>query len=103
MKTIQNNITEKQFEQQIHDLARRLGYKYYHTYRSKFSEPGYPDCTLLKNGRLIFAELKSEKGTPTDAQEEWLESLRRVPGVEVYLWKPGDWPTIVRILQKEDI
>ena len=100
---MQSEITEREFTQQVRDLAQLLGWTVYHTWVAIRSPKGFPDLVLVREQRLLFAELKSEKGTPTDAQEEWLESLRRVPGVEVYLFRPSDWPTIVRILQKEDI
>ena len=102
MLTIQNNITERDFTQQVRDLAQLLGWAVYHTWVAIRSPKGFPDLVMVRSPRLLFAELKSEKGTLTDAQVEWLEALRTVPGVEVYLWQPGDWDEIVRILKKED-
>lgn len=92
-------ITEKQFEAQIKDLALMFGWRYYHTWRSFHSPKGFPDCVLVKSHRLIFAELKSEKGKPTLEQEEWLSGLREVKGIEVYLWKPSGFDEIVEILE----
>ena len=91
-------VTEKDFEQQVHDLARRLGWKYYHTYRSKFSEPGFPDCVMVRGKRIIFAELKSENGKVSGAQQEWLEALSNVK--PTYLWRPSDFDTeIMEVLR----
>ena len=107
MREIDESISEKEFEQQVHDLARLLGYKYYHTYRSKFSEAGFPDCTLVRENddgtaRLLIFELKAEKGKVSAAQQGWLDLLGKVQGVGVYLFRPSDWPEIVEILQRKE-
>jgi len=91
-------IKEKAFEQQVHNLARSLGWLYYHTWRSKFSEPGFPDCVLVKGGRTIYAELKTEKGKVTTAQQQWLDALAAA-GNEVYLWRPSDYEEICGVLE----
>jgi hypothetical protein len=57
----------------------------------QWSPPGKPDLLLVKPGRLVFAELKSEKGTIRKPQREWLELLQTVPGVEVHIWRPRHW------------
>ncbi|WP_376793087.1 VRR-NUC domain-containing protein [Thermoflexus sp.] len=93
-------ISEKDFSQQVVDLARLLGWKVYRTWLSIRSPAGFPDLVLAKPGRpLILAELKTERGKLSPAQEEWLATLRQVPGIEVYVWRPGDWEEIVRVLR----
>ena len=96
-------ITEKQFEAQVKDLARLLGYKYYHTWRSIHSPAGFPDCVMVRNGTVIFAELKSDKGKLSQHQEEWIEALNKVSsvslGVQVYVWRPADFDRIVEVLR----
>lgn len=96
-------ITEKQFQQQVLQLAKLCGFRVYHTWLSIRSTAGFPDLVLCRDGRLIFAELKSDRGTPTAAQQEWLAALRKVKGVEVYLWRPADWEQIERVLQRDGI
>jgi hypothetical protein len=60
---------------------------------------GYPDLTLVRPGRLIFAELKSAQGKLTREQALWLSMLERsIPAVEVYTWYPADWSTIQEVL-----
>lgn len=90
---------EKDWSQTVYDAARRCGWRAYRVLRSKGSTPGVPDLMLLKPGRIIFAELKNEKGDPTAAQSEWLAELATVPGVETFLWRPQDWDAVSRILQ----
>lgn len=67
-------------------LARILGWKPYHTLRSKGSQPGYPDWTLARD-RLVFLELKTEVGKVSDAQRDWLTWLRDAGG-EAYVVRP---------------
>jgi len=90
-------ITEKAFEYQIKDLAKLFGWQYYHPFLSKWSERGFPDVTLLRPPRLIFAELKSDKGRLSPAQAHWLWELRKVPCAEVYIWRPRHIERIAEI------
>lgn len=92
-------LNEKQFLQALRDLARLLGWMEYHTYDSRRSTAGFPDLVLVRNGRIIFAELKVNRNRPTPAQQAWMEALRSCPQVEVYLWTPQDWDGIVATLR----
>jgi len=98
-------VSEKAFQQTVIDYAHLLGYLVYHTYDSRRSAFGFPDLVILgrrehgKPSRCIFAELKSEKGKTSPAQEAWLMELRACPGVECYVWRPRDWQEIVRVLE----
>jgi len=96
-------VTEKQFQRSVIDMARIAGWLAYHTYDSRRSEPGFPDLVLVKPPRLIFAELKSEKGRLTPAQRRWLARLRECRGIEVYLWRPRDWNSIVETLARAPV
>lgn len=91
-------ITERQFQQQIADLAKLFGWKYYHTWKSFHSPAGFPDCVLVRKERLVLAELKSEVGKVSPAQQEWLDAIR-LACKEVYLWRPSDWDELVEILR----
>jgi hypothetical protein len=59
---------------------------------------GWPDLVLVRPPRILFVELKSETGQLRPNQTEWLDVLRLLPQVEVYLWRPGDWDTVVETL-----
>lgn len=91
--TLQSNVTE---------FARSLGYLCYHTHDSRRSQPGFPDLVMVRAiaGRLIFAELKTERGKQSAAQREWERALRAGGQGEVYLWRPTDWLSgeITRVL-----
>lgn len=99
-QTLQRQISEKAFLQQLRDMAHAFGWLTYHTHDSRRSEHGFPDLALLhtKTFRLIFAELKVGKNKPSRAQVIWLDGINAA-GVDAYLWTPEDWPEIERILR----
>ena len=92
-------ITEKQFRQQIINLCKVLGYDVYFTWRSIHSPSGYPDLSIVKPPRLIFAELKIGKAKLTPFQEKWIQYFKDC-GVEAYVWRDYMWDEIVECLKK---
>jgi hypothetical protein len=98
-----DDILEKEWDATLFNsqrgLAPMLGWRLcYHTLRSKGSQSGFPDRVLVRE-RVIFVELKREKGKPTDSQIEWLDALAAA-GAEVYLWRPSDLDEIGLILRR---
>lgn len=91
-------ITEKQFSQQVADVAKTFGWLVYRTWNSQHSPKGFPDLCMVKGPLIIFAELKSKKGKTTPAQEQWLNALEYTPA-DVYLWRPGDLEEIIEVLR----
>ncbi len=83
-------MTEKELQQSIMTAARGCGWLVHHQTVALYSAAGMPDLVLCRPPRLIIAELKSDKGTPTEAQQLWLDTLAQVPGVEVHLWRPAN-------------
>lgn len=59
-------------------------------------DAGLPDLTLARDGVLLLAELKSDTGRPTDAQQKWLAAA----GPHGRLWAPRDWNAIVSELSR---
>jgi len=94
-------ITEREFQEQIRDLAKMFGWSYYHPFLSKWSERGWPDVCLLRPPRMILAELKSDKGKLSVYQARWLWELRKVGTIEVYIWRPRMIEHIAEILRQE--
>lgn len=90
--------TEAQFMAQVVRLAKLFGWRCYHTRRSKGSEAGFPDLVLVRRPRVLFVELKAERGSMTPQQHEWLQALGEC-GLEVYVWKPSSWPNIEKMLR----
>jgi hypothetical protein len=96
------DLTEQAWDAQLFRgpkaLARTLGWTSYHVLHSKGSAHGYPDRTCWRE-RVVFVELKSETGKPTDAQIATLTGLAKAGG-ECYLWRPRDLDEIAKVLSK---
>lgn len=58
---------------------------------------GHADLLLVRE-RIIYAELKSQKGGLRPDQVEWIRRMRYA-GAEVYVWRPSDRPEIERVLE----
>lgn len=104
-------LLEKDFQQQIIELAQLYGWKVAH-FRHAWSKDGkrchtpvqadgkgFPDLCMVKRVRIIFAEVKGDNGKMSAEQEEWLKKLYYV--AETYLWRPHDWERIQEILTRE--
>ena len=91
-------IKEKDFQAAVIDLARLFGWRPFWTWRSINSPEGEPDLRLVRPPRVIFAELKTEKGRLTAFQRSAGELLMLCPGIEYYLFRPRDWNEIVEVL-----
>lgn len=73
-----------------------VGWIAYHTLRSKGSEPGFPDWTLVRE-RVVFLELKTETGKPSPAQKFWISALLDA-SAEVYIARARDLQALSAIL-----
>ncbi len=92
------NLSEKDWQQVVLDLAGWRGWRGYHTHDSRRSAPGFPDLILCRGPRLLALELKRDGGRPTRPQLEWLHVLGQVPGVEARIVRPADWPAVQDLL-----
>lgn len=95
------DLLEKDFTKQIFETKKGLAYstgwqRVYHVFKSRNSPAGFPDWVLIRE-RIVYAELKREKGKPSPEQIRWLDDLVRAGG-EVYLWRPSDIEEISVIL-----
>ncbi len=106
-------VTEAAFQRTVVEYAHALGYLVYHqvdmgrkdpeTGRVSYSRrigPGFPDLVIAGHGRLIFAELKSQKGNLSNDQRRWAGVLLDA-AAQVYLWRPSDWEEIEKVLSKQ--
>jgi len=99
--------TEKDFARAFEDYLRIKGWRFAHFRPAQkqnghwvtamSGDAGFPDYVLVRNWRVVFVELKSEKGKPTIDQEVWLDALRAT-SAQVYVLKPSQWPLIESIL-----
>jgi len=101
-------ISERDFQSQVIDLARSCNWRLAHfrpgqtaggRWATQMSgDTGYPDLTLTRGDRLVFAELKSANGQATSQQVEWLQALGAVEHVSAQLWRPHDLDAIATLL-----
>ncbi|WP_309080292.1 VRR-NUC domain-containing protein [Zhihengliuella sp.] len=85
--------SEEKFQQEVLALAKATGWGLrYHTHDSRRSAAGFPDLVLVDpvRGRVLFRELKREKGKLTPDQVQWVTGLRAA-GVDAGTWRPSDW------------
>ncbi len=111
--TAELTLTERDFQQQIVELARIYGWEDFHVRagrtRDSWRVPGsgsmaagWPDLVLLHPDRrlLLFVEVKRSGGKTTPAQDRVLGLLGMLDDIaaETYVWRPEDWPFIERKL-----
>lgn len=81
------SMSERQLQDHVIALARRLGWLCYHTHDSRRSQPGFPDLVMVR-GRVLYRELKSSSGVVSPQQQVWLQQLQ-VAGADAGVWKPA--------------
>ena len=114
------------FQNSVVDLARRCKWFVFHDGDSRRSTgKGFPDLVMVRNGLLVFAELKREsealsknKNKWGESQETWRAALEEVecevqslsdnfhyenmttgpPNVRYFVWRPSQWDEIVSVL-----
>lgn len=100
---VARTMPEKTLQERVRQMAALFGWRYYHTHRSQHSPAGFPDVVAIRGHRLLFAELKTERGRLSEPQQRWLDDLQALaevvlifqsaPGsspIEVYTWRPSD-------------
>mgnify|MGYP001590122657 CR=1 FL=1 len=93
------DISEKDFQATVRELAETLGWVVFTTWNSRHSPAGEPDLRLVHphKRRMVWMELKREKGKLTSKQELAIHALQEA-GEEVHVFRPSDWDEIVRVL-----
>lgn len=81
-------MTERQLQDAIRDLCRRLGLLCYHTHDSRRSEAGFPDLVIVGR-RVLLRELKTDVGRASKPQLSWLLALEAA-GADAKVWRPAD-------------
>ena len=101
--------SEADLQKHVIELAELRGWRVYHARPAQTGKGwrtpvgsdtsvGFPDLVLVRQGRLLVVELKSEKGRVTPAQSEWLNALM-VAGATVYVFKPSMLDQILEVLR----
>lgn len=93
------DMTEKALTQAVVQLAQALGWTVFRTWLSLHSPSGEPDLRMVHpiKKRVVWAELKTEKGKLTLNQQDAIATLTQA-GAEVYVWRPSSWAHIEKVL-----
>ena len=91
---------EADFQASVMELAGVHGWLAFHPHDSRRSVAGFPDLTLVRANRLLFAEVKrSARHKLAEAQAAWLAALDQAEHVSAHVWRPSDWNEIERLLR----
>lgn len=100
-KALGDAMPEADLQREVIRLARMYGWRIHHSRPSidrsgKWStaitgDRGLPDLILVHNGqhRILFRELKREKGRVDPEQRAWMDALLNA-GVDTAVWRPRD-------------
>ena len=105
---------EKDFQAQVIHRAQFLGWRVFYIpdwvwnliipamakkrIKRDWAAPGFPDLVMVRRGRLVLAECKTNKGILRQPQKDWGDDLKQVDGVEYYVWRPRDQDQIEKTL-----
>lgn len=105
--TFDKTVSEKDFQQAITDYASFMQWTWVHqrpglTQRGRWitaisGQTGFPDLVLVRE-RVVFAEVKAERGRLSENQKLWRDALLEA-GAEWYMWRPRDWEEIQKVLR----
>lgn len=99
-------ISEAEFQSQVTQLAENLGWQWMHVVTTGTGhnfplrgtmKKGWPDLMLVRRERMIFAELKGERGLVTPLQQ-WCLAILDQAGAEAYVWRPSQLAEIAGCL-----
>ena len=91
------DMPEKDWQKVVIDTAHAFGWMVHHDRDARRSTgAGFPDLVIVRE-RILFVELKSEKGKLKEGQESWRDALC-LAGAEWHLWRPSDWEQVQAIL-----
>ena len=99
-------MSEADFQANVIDAAMKLGWQVHAERPARTAkgwrtaiqgDSGFPDLVLCR-GRVLFRELKSERGVLSEAQIEWHERLLAA-GADWAVWRPSMMDGIVEELQ----
>jgi hypothetical protein len=93
---LDRQISEAELQQNIITLARRCGYYVFHSWSSLHSERGMPDLIIVAD-RLIFMEVKTERGRLSREQRDVIHRLRAA-GCLALVVRPSMWSQIENML-----
>ena len=79
------------------------GWLVHHIFGGKGQDAGFPDVVAVheRTGRLLVAELKTERGKVTESQARWLRAFAADPLAGVYVLRPSDHHELLDVIEEE--
>ena len=114
IQSLRDAWSETEFQKHVIALSQGLGFVVAHfrnvrvqrangsvSYQTPVQADGagFPDLVVAGHGRVVFVELKANKGRIRPEQEAWINMLRE-GGATVFVWKPKQWSEIAELLEK---
>lgn len=103
--------SEAQFQGRVQEYATLRGWSWMHIQKAQNAAgywrtpvtgnlgKGWPDLFMVRGKRIVAAELKGDRTPISRWQQAVLDALIRVPGVEVFIWRPDDWDDVMEVLK----
>jgi Holliday junction resolvase len=73
-------VTETDIRRQIQDYLRIRGWFVFYILQGLGAYKGIPDLIAVKNGRVLFIELKTPRGRQSDYQKQFQADLEAAGG-----------------------
>ena len=93
-------MTEADLQTLIVDVAEQCGWLVFHDNDSRRNNPGFPDLVLVKPPRVVFMELKSDKGTLRPEQQVWMGHLLECDTIASAVVRPEHLNLVIDYLRK---
>lgn len=103
-------VTERDWQAQVVELATLRGWQVLHVrrsigrrdgkaaYQTTTSVKGWVDLFMWRPGEVLAVELKREKGRLTEEQADVIRSLTAA-GIRCEVWRPSDWDRVQEVLR----
>ncbi|GIV03679.1 MAG: hypothetical protein KatS3mg015_2509 [Fimbriimonadales bacterium] len=95
-----HSTAERDLTDAIIETARLLGWRVAHFRPARTSRgwrtpvagdgAGFPDLVLVGHGRILYREIKTERGRLRPEQTAWIAALREA-GADAGVWTDEDW------------
>lgn len=109
-RAISPDVSERDFQRTVIEFLHVMGFRVAH-FRPALTKhgwvtpvqadgAGFPDILAVRKGLCLAVELKSAKGRLAPLQERWLRAWAEVPGCRAAVWRPADFPQVVKDVQE---
>jgi VRR-NUC domain len=100
-------VTERDWQKTVTDALSALGWTWTHFRPAKTAKgwrtplsghKGFPDVVAVRGERVLFLELKAERGRLSSEQAHWCAALG-LAGQSVHVVRPSDFDWLVEVIR----